>query len=134
MLISPAPIDVPESVLADLRERLARTRWFDSLPGSRWSLGTDVDYLRELGEYWRQEFRWYDTQRRLNSLGPIATEIAGQRIHAFHVRSPRSDAIPLLMVHGWPGSVIEFIDCMAPLADPAAHGAPGDPAYLGCFR
>jgi hypothetical protein len=89
MLISPAPIDVPESVLADLRERLARTRWFDAIPGTGWSLGTDVDYLRELAEYWRREFRWDDTQRRLNALGPIATEIDGQRIHALHVRLGR---------------------------------------------
>ena len=129
MLISPAPIDVPESVLADLRERLARTRWCDSIPGTGWSLGTDVDYLRALVEYWQREFRWDDTQRRLNALGPIATEIDGQRIHALHVCSPRADATPLLMVHGWPGSVLEFIDCMAPLADPDAHGAPGAPAF-----
>ena len=92
-------------------------------------MGTDVDYLRGLVDYWRTDFDWYDTQRRLNALGPIATEVDGQRIHAFHVRSPRPDAIPLLMVHGWPGSVIEFIDCMTPLADPDAHGAPGAPAF-----
>jgi microsomal epoxide hydrolase len=129
MLIAPAPIDVPESVLADLRDRLARTRWFDSIPRSGWSLGTDVDYLRGLVNQWRTDFDWFAIQRRFNELGPIATEIDGQRIHAFHVRSPRADATPLLMVHGWPGSVIEFIDCMAPLADPDAHGAPGAPAF-----
>ena len=127
--VSTAPVDVPEAVLADLRERLARTRWFDSFPDAGWSMGTDVDYLRGLVDYWRTDFDWYDTQRHLNALGPIATEVDGQRIHAFHVRSPRPDAIPLLMVHGWPGSVIEFIDCMAPLADPDAHGAPGAPAF-----
>ena len=127
--LSTAPVDVPEAVLADLRERLARTRWFESFPDAGWSMGTDVDYLRGLVDYWRIDFDWYDTQRHLNSLGPIATEVDGQRIHAFHVRSPRPDAIPLLMVHGWPGSVIEFIDCMAPLADPDTHGAPGAPAF-----
>ena len=129
MLIAPAPIDVPESVLADLRDRLARTRWFDSIPGSGWSLGTDVDYLRGLVTEWQTDFDWYATQQRFNELGPIATEIDGQRIHAFHVRSPRADATPLLLVHGWPGSVIEFIDCMSPLADPDSHGAPGAPAF-----
>jgi len=127
--ISGAPVDVPEAVLNDLRDRLARTRWFDSIPGSGWSLGTDVDYLRGLVDHWRTDFDWYATQRRLNELGPIATTVDGQLIHAFHLRSPRPDATPLLMVHGWPGSVIEFIDCMAPLADPEAHGAPGAPAF-----
>jgi pimeloyl-ACP methyl ester carboxylesterase len=124
-----APIAVPESDLADLRERLARTRWFDTIPEAGWSLGVDVDYVRGLVDYWQSDFDWYATQRRFNDLGPLATEIAGQRIHAFHVRSPRADATPLLLVHGWPGSVIEFIDCMAPLADPDRHGAPGAPAF-----
>ena len=126
-VIAPDPINVPDQVLEDLRERLARTRWFDGIQG--WDYGTDQDYLRGLVDEWRTSFDWRAVETRLNALGPVSTVVDSQRLHAFHVRSPRPDAVPLLLVHGWPGSVIEFIDCMAPLADPDAHGAPGAPAF-----
>lgn len=121
------PIAVPEPVLVDLRERLSRTRWFDGIEG--WEYGTDLDYLRGLVVEWRTTFDWRAVEARLNTLGPVSGAIDGQQVHAFHLRSPRADAVPLLLVHGWPGSVIEFIDCMEPLADPDAHGAPGAPAF-----
>lgn len=125
----PVRIDIPPAVLADLRERLARTRWFDGLPGAGWTYGTDIAYLRELCDYWADGFDWQAVQDRLNAFDQVETTVDGQRIHAFHQRSPRADATPLLLVHGWPGSVIEFIDCIGPLTDPDGHGAPGAPAF-----
>ena len=126
--------DLPEDVLDDLRARLRATRWFDTVVDRAgiplgWELGTDLAYLPDLVGEWAASFDWRSVESRFNALGPVETEIDGQRIHAFHVRSPRPDATPLLLVHGWPGSVIEFIDCMAPLADPDAHGAVGAPAF-----
>jgi microsomal epoxide hydrolase len=128
-LVHPTRIDISPDVIADLRERLGRTRWFDGIAGSGWDYGTDIAYLRELCEYWRSGFDWSSVQDRFNTFDQVETWVEGQRIHAFHVRSPRPDATPLLLVHGWPGSVIEFIDCMGPLSDPDAHGAPGAPAF-----
>lgn len=128
-MLTPARIDVDPEVVLDLRDRLARTRWFDPIPGSGWEYGTDIAYLRGLCAEWADGFDWYATQERLNAVDQVEAIIDGQRIHAFHQRSPRADATPLLLVHGWPGSVIEFIDCIGPLADPDAHGAPGAPAF-----
>ncbi len=125
----PARIAVEPEVIEDLRERLQRTRWIDDYTDVGWSLGTDQRYLRGLVEEWATTFDWYAVQDRLNAFDQIETVIDGQRIHAFHQRSPRANATPLLLVHGWPGSVIEFIDCIGPLADPDSHGAPGAPAF-----
>ncbi len=122
-------IDIPADVLVDLSDRLARTRWFDGIDGSGWDYGTDITYLRELCEYWRSGFDWPAVQERLNAFDQVVTHVDGQRLHAFHQRSPRPDATPLLLIHGWPGSVIEFIDVIGPLSDPAACGAPDAPAF-----
>ena len=127
--IHPSRIAVPKEVLDDLRDRLRRTRWFDGIDGTGWEYGTDLDYLRGLCTTWADEFDWYAVQDQFNAFAQVETVVEGQRIHAFHVRSPRADATPLLLVHGWPGSVIEFLDVMGPLSDPDAHGAPGAPAF-----
>lgn len=127
--LEPTTIDVPVGVIDDLRQRLASTRWFDPLPESAWRYGTDQGYLRDLCEYWADRFDWYAVQDRFNAFAQVEAVVDAQRIHAFHQRSPRPDATPLLLVHGWPGSVIEFIDCIGPLTDPEAHGAPGAPAF-----
>jgi len=129
VIVEPAQIDIAQEVIDDLRQRLARTRWFGGIAGSGWDYGTDLDYLRELCEYWRTDFDWYATQDRFNAFGQVEAVVDGQLVHAFHVRSPRADATPLLLVHGWPGSVIEFIDCMGPLSDPDAYGQEGAPAF-----
>jgi microsomal epoxide hydrolase len=126
--VRPARIDIPAAAVDDLRRRLARTRWFDGL-GAGWTFGTDMTYLRDLCDYWADGFDWYAWQDRLNAFGQVETEVEGQRLHAFHQRSPEPDATPLLLVHGWPGSVVEFIDVIGPLSDPAAHGAAGAPAF-----
>lgn len=125
----PTRIDIAPSVMEDLRDRLRRTRWADPYVDVGWQLGTDPDYVRALAEEWAEDFDWYRVQDRFNAFDQVEVVIDGQRIHAFHQRSPRPDATPLLLVHGWPGSVIEFIDCIGPLSDPDAHGAPGAPAF-----
>ncbi|MBO2453557.1 epoxide hydrolase [Actinomadura barringtoniae] len=124
--IRPFRIDVPQSDLDDLRERLGRTRWGAAIPGKGWERGVPEDYLRELAEYWRTEYDWRAHEAALNEYPQFTTEIDGANIHFLHVRSPEPNALPLLLTHGWPGSVVEFLDMIGPLTDPAAHG--GDPA------
>jgi epoxide hydrolase len=127
--IEPSRVQVAAEVIEDLRDRLARTRWFDGIAGSGWEYGTDVRYLQELCDYWANGFDWSAVQDRFNAFDQVVATVDGQRVHAFHQRSPRADATPLLLVHGWPGSVIEFIDVIGPLSDPDGHGAPGAPAF-----
>ncbi len=129
METEPFVIDVPDAVLEDLRARLAATRWPDQLPGSDWELGTDEGYLRDLCTYWRDEFDWRAIETALGELDHHMTTIAGQRIHFVHVRSPEPDALPLLLLHGWPSTFGEFVPVLGPLSDPAAHGEAGSPAF-----
>jgi microsomal epoxide hydrolase len=118
-------VQIPDPVLDDLRRRLAQTRWPQPLPGVGWEYGTDDDYLRELVGYWRHGYDWRAREARLNAWPQATTEIDGQRVHFVHARSPVADALPLLITHGWPGSIVEFLDVLGPLCDPASHG--GDP-------
>ena len=122
----PFQIDIPEADLDDLRRRLADTRWPDELPGVGWDRGVPLAYLRDLAGYWRTGFDWRAAEARLNRYPQYRTEIDGATVHLLHVRSPEPDAVPLLLTHGWPGSVAEFLDVIGPLTDPRAHG--GDPA------
>jgi pimeloyl-ACP methyl ester carboxylesterase len=124
--IRPYRIDVPASDLDDLRRRLAGTRWPAALPGETWARGVPVAYLTELTRYWADGYDWREHEARLNALPQFRTEIDGQPVYFLHVRSPEPDALPLVLTHGWPGSVVEFLDLLGPLADPRAHG--GDPA------
>ena len=124
--IRPFRIDIPQADLDDLRERLARTRWTAQLPGDPWTRGVPVEYLRELADYWRDTYDWRVQEKLLNEHSQYVTEIDGQRIHFLHVRSPEPDAFPLILTHGWPGSIVEFLDVIGPLSDPRAYG--GDPA------
>lgn len=126
MRIDPFRIAVPDAVLADLRERLARTRFPDEIPGSGWGYGTELAYLRELVAYWRDEYDWRAAEARLNALPQFRAEVGGLGIHFIHVRGTGPRPFPLVITHGWPGSVAEFVDVIGPLTDPAAHG--GDPA------
>jgi len=125
-MIEPFRVDVPDDVLDDLRARLARTRMPNQVDGAGWDQGTELGYLQELLVYWRDEFDWRAQEARLNAFDQYLTEIEGQRIHFVHHRSPEPNAVPLLVSHGWPGSVVEFLDVIGPLTDPRAHG--GDPA------
>ena len=114
-------IRVPDEVLGDLRERLARTRWPDQIAGSGWDYGTDLGYLKELCGYWREGFDWRAQEARLNRFEQFRTEIDGQPLHFVHQRSRHAAALPLLLIHGWPGSVAEFTKLIDPLVDPEAH-------------
>ncbi|WP_329017748.1 epoxide hydrolase family protein [Streptomyces sp. NBC_01601] len=124
--VRPFRIAVPESELADLRDRLDRTRWPDELPGTGWDRGVPRDYLRELAHYWRHEYDWRAAEARLNEWPQFMTTIDGANVHFAHIRSPEPDATPLIITHGWPGSFAEFERIAGPLTDPRAHG--GDPA------
>jgi pimeloyl-ACP methyl ester carboxylesterase len=125
--IRPFRIDVPAADLADLRDRLARTRWPDQIPGSGWAYGVDLGRVRQLADYWREGYDWPAQQARLNELPQFTTTIDGQNVHFLHVRSPAPDAVPLLMTHGWPGGITEFTGLVGPLTRPAEHG--GGPAF-----
>jgi epoxide hydrolase len=124
--IRPFRIDIPQADLDDLRERLHRTRWPDELPGVGWTRGVPLGYLKELAAYWADGYDWRKQEARLNEFPQFVTTIDGQNIHFLHIRSPEADALPLLLTHGWPGSIVEFLQVIGPFTDPAAHG--GDPA------
>jgi pimeloyl-ACP methyl ester carboxylesterase len=124
--IRPFRIDIPQADLDDLRDRLARTRWPDQLPGVGWTRGVPLDYLKDLAAYWADSYDWRAQETTLNQFPQFTTTIDGQNLHLLHIRSPEPEALPLLLTHGWPGSVVEFLDIIGPLANPRAHG--GDPA------
>jgi pimeloyl-ACP methyl ester carboxylesterase len=124
--IVPFRIDIPQADLDDLRDRLARTRWPDELPGIGWSRGVPPGYLKDLAEYWRVSYDWRKQEAMLNELPQFTTTIDGQTIHFLHARSSEADALPLILIHSWPGSVVEFLRMVGPLSDPRGHG--GDPA------
>jgi pimeloyl-ACP methyl ester carboxylesterase len=119
-------VDIPQPDLEDLAERLGKTRWPSVLPGAAWERGVPVGYLRELAAYWREGFDWRAQEARLNSYPQYITDIDGQQVHFLHVESPEPHATPLLLIHGWPGSIVEFLHVIGPLSDPRTHG--GDPA------
>jgi pimeloyl-ACP methyl ester carboxylesterase len=122
----PYRIDVPQGELDELCERLDRTRWPDGLPGVGWACGVPREYLKELVRYWRHQYDWRAAEARLNQWPQFTTTIDGANVHLAHIRSPEPNATPLIITHGWPGSIAEFTRIAAPLADPRAHG--GDPA------
>lgn len=124
--IQPFHLDIPQADLDDLRARLSRTRWPAPLPGDGWDTGVPTAWLRDLADYWHTKYDWRAAEARLNESSQFTTAIDGQRIHFLHVRSEEPGALPLVLTHGWPGSIAEFVDVIGPLTDPAAHG--GDPA------
>ncbi|MTD17465.1 alpha/beta fold hydrolase [Nakamurella sp. YIM 132087] len=122
-------IDIDPAAVADLRRRLVATRWPEPLPGRPWDRGVPVAYLKELAGHWADRFDVRAAMDEINAHPQFLATIDGQRIHFLHVRSSRPDATPLLLLHGWPGSVAEFLDVIGPLTDPAGHGAPDAPAF-----
>jgi epoxide hydrolase len=126
MTIQPFTIDIPQADLDDLRDRLARTRWPSEVSGVGWNRGVPLAYLKELTEYWRTKYDWRKHEALLNKFAQFTTDIDGQTIHFLHARSPEPGALPLIVTHGYPSSVAEFVNIIGPLADPRAHG--GDPA------
>jgi epoxide hydrolase len=131
--VIPFRIETSPTELDDLRTRLRWTRWPEKETVGDWSQGVPLGYLRELCQYWEQKYEWAPRQRRLNAFPQFRTEIDGLGIHFVHVRSPHPAALPLVMTHGWPGSVAEFAKVIWQLADPAAYGgAPADAFHVVC--
>jgi pimeloyl-ACP methyl ester carboxylesterase len=132
--VTPFRIEVPDADLADLRERLARTRWPDRETVDDWSQGVPLAFVRELCRYWEREYDWRAAEARLNAFPQYRTAIDGLGIHFVHARSPHPDALPLIVTHGWPGSIVEFRKVIGPLTDPTAHGgdAAADAFHVVC--
>ena len=127
--VTPFRIETSQEELDDLRARLHRTRWPEKETVGDWSQGVPLGYLRELCQYWERKYEWVPRQRRLNAFPQFRTEIDGLGIHFVHVRSPHPAALPLVMTHGWPGSVAEFAKVIWQLTDPAAYGGSPDDAF-----
>lgn len=122
-------VQIPDSALEDLDRRLASARLPDQLPDSNWSYGTDRKTLEEWIAYWRQDFDWRAVEAKFNAFEQGITEAFGERIHFVHARSPEPDAVPLLITHGWPGSVVEFLEVIEPLRNPVAFGGQAADAF-----
>src|SRR6188508_1220998 len=127
--IRPFQIDVPEEELADLRRRIAAVRLPSKELVDDRSQGVQLATMQELARYWATDYDWRTCEARLNALPQFRTEIDGLEIHFIHVKSPHADALPLIITHGWPGSVIEMLEVIGPLTDPTAHGGDAADAF-----
>ncbi|HEY6654968.1 MAG TPA: epoxide hydrolase, partial [Solirubrobacterales bacterium] len=127
--IRPFTIETPEADLDDLRARVAATRWPGKELVADRSQGVQLATMRELARYWTTDYDWRKCEARLNALPQFTTEIDGVDIHFIHVKSPHEDALPLIMTHGWPGSVVELLETVGPLTDPTAHGGDAVDAF-----
>jgi epoxide hydrolase len=128
-VIEPFRIDIPDAQLDDLRDRLDRTRWPERETVDDWSQGIPLAYVRELCEHWRTAYDWRKTEARLNEIPQFRTQIDGLNIHFLHARSEREDALPLILTHGWPGSVVEFMKVIEPLSQDFHLVIPSLPGY-----
>lgn len=122
----PFTVAISDEELTDLFDRLGRTRWPEPESVSDWSQGVPLGYLRDLCAYWADGYDWRSREARINAFAQYKTTVDSLGVHLLHVRSPHEDALPLILTHGWPGSIVEFLEVIGPLTDPAAHG--GDPA------
>jgi pimeloyl-ACP methyl ester carboxylesterase len=127
--IRPFTIDVPDELLDDLRRRLHATRWPDREVVDDWSQGIPLAYVRDVCEHWADTYDWRARESALNRFDQYVTEVAGLDVHFVHQRSPHPDALPLLITHGWPGSIVEFHKVIEPLVDPTAHGGDAADAF-----
>jgi pimeloyl-ACP methyl ester carboxylesterase len=131
--IRPFKIHVSDAELDDLKRRLRATRWPDPEPVPDWSQGIPLDYVQKVCEYWARDYDWRKTEARLNAIPQFQTDLDGVSIHFLHVRSRHADALPLVLTHGWPGSVVEFLKIIPALTDPTAHGGQaGDAFHVVC--
>ncbi len=133
-LLRPFTAAVPESEVEDLRRRLAATRWPAPETVGDWSQGVRTDALRSLVDRWQHGYDWRRAESHLNAFPQFLTTIDGLDIHVLHARSPHPDAVPLLLTHGWPGSVLEFLRMVGPLTDPVAHGGDAADAFHVVIR
>lgn len=120
---------VPDDVIADVKERLANTRFPDQPAGAGWDYGTELGYLKSLCDYWRDEFDWRAAEARFNAFPQFTCNINDTHVHFYHVRSPVPEAMPIIITHGYPGSVAEFLDIIGPLTDPESHGGRREDAF-----
>jgi epoxide hydrolase len=127
--IRPFRIDIPEGDLMDLRARLTGARLPGQPPGTSWERGMPREYLEDLANYWATDFDWRAQEAKLNAHAQFTTEIDGQTIHFIHVRSAEPGAVPLILGHGYPGSIVDFVDLIGPLVDPRAHGGDAADAF-----
>jgi pimeloyl-ACP methyl ester carboxylesterase len=127
--IQPFQVRVPESGLRELHTRLARTRWPEPAPALGWSPGVPLEVMRDLCRYWAEDYRWRATEARLNAVPQYLVDVNGTRVHVLHARSAHPGALPLVLTHGWPGSVLELVDLVAPLTDPISHGGAAGDAF-----
>ncbi len=127
--VRPFQVEVPEADLADLRRRIEATRWPSRELVADRSQGVQLATMQALARYWTTEYDWRRCEARLNALPQFTTEIDGVEVHFIHVESPHADAVPLIMTHGWPGSVVELLETIGPLTDPTAHGGRAEDAF-----
>ena len=127
--VTPFEVRVPEAALEDLKRRLANTLWPNKEPVADWSQGVPLAKARALIEYWRTRYDWRRVERSLNALPHFRTQLDGLGVHFIHVRSKHPNALPIIVTHGWPGSIIEFLQVISPLVDPTAHGGQPDQAF-----
>src|ERR1700754_579938 len=127
--INPFLIAIPDADLADLKDRLVRTRWPEAECVDDWTQGIPLSYTRELAAYWAADYDWRAREALLNRFDQFTTEIDGLDIHFIHQRSPHDDAFPLVITHGWPGSIVEFHKVIEPLTNPTAHGGNAEDAF-----
>ena len=127
--IQPFSLDIPAADIADLKNRLAGARWPEAETVEDWSQGLPLVYHREFCHYWGNEYDWYQTQERLNHHDQFITDIDGLDIHFLHIRSSHENAMPLIITHGWPGSIIEFHKILEPLTEPTRHGGSAEDAF-----
>ena len=126
--ITPFSIHIEAEILSDLRERIHKTRWPDQAPSAAWEQGTDLEYLRQLLEYWADEFDWRAQERELNAVTQFRAELDGVHIHFVHERARHGHGVPLILTHGWPSTFVELLPLVPFLTDPHAHGIDG-PAF-----
>jgi epoxide hydrolase len=127
--IQPFTVNIPDAALADLKNRLAMTRWPDAETVDDWSQGVPLKHIQSLCEYWQHQYNWRDCEARINAHPQFTTNIDGLDIHFLHIRSPHENALPMIMTHGWPGSILEFMDVIGPLTNPTEHGGTADDAF-----
>ena len=125
----PFRISVDDAVLDDLKSRLRNTRWPEAELVDDWSQGVPLAWIRDICRYWAEDYDWRDREARLNRFAQFRTDIDGLGVHFIHMRSKHPNAMPLIVTHGWPGSIVEFTKVIEPLADPTAHGGDASDAF-----
>ena len=127
--VTPFEVHVPQAALDDLKRRLASTRWPEQETVGDWSEGVPLQKAQALVAYWRDKYDWRRFEARINAFAQYRTQIDGVGIHFIHVRSPQQNALPIILTHGWPGSVVEFMEVIGPLSDPARYGGKAEDAF-----